>query len=129
LFSNFDREDEEVQLSIVFAMRIIANKKSKAIRIEMMSDDLLTDAVRAALTEIVGGLGLRELRPIVKKQLQHPSARVRFLSCEALWMLHVEAEPDEVIEALQTLVSDPEIGWEGQTVGESAQQAIRTLSR
>jgi HEAT repeat protein len=73
LLNDFGNQHEEVKLSIIFAMRMIAGPRAKQSLAALMSDPSLSVPLRAALTEIVGDLGLSGCRTILRQQLGHAS--------------------------------------------------------
>jgi hypothetical protein len=79
--------------------------------------------VRAALTEIVGDLGMSGCRPILRQQLGHASPEIRFWSCQSLGML-----PDaDDLPSLEVMLADLEYGYLDSTVADAARQAIEFI--
>ena len=123
LLNDFGDQPEEVKLSIIFAMRMIAGPRAKKSLAALMSDPSLSVPVRAALTEIVGDLGLPGCRPILRRQLGHASPEIRFWSCQSLGMI-----PDpEDLPSLEVMLTDFEHGYLDSTVADAARQAIEMI--
>jgi HEAT repeat protein len=123
LLNDFGDQPEEVKLSIIFAMRMIAGPRAEKSLEILMSDPSLSVPVRAALTEIVGDLGMSGCRPILRQQLGHASPEIRFWSCQSLGML-----PDaDDLPSLEVMLTDLEHGYLDSTVADAARQAIEMI--
>lgn len=123
LLDDFRDQPEEAQLSIIFAMRILAGSQVKRTLASLISEPWLTNEVRAALTAIVGDLGLVECLPILREQLEHDSAPIRLWTCQTLGMI---GGPDE-LSSLEVLLADCELGYLEETVADSAGWAISLI--
>ena len=123
LFSDFANETTERQLSIVFSMRIIANAKARTILAKLLAGSSVEVPVRAALTEIVGGLGMTDCKKLIIDQLGHSAPEVRFWSCEALGFI---GQRDD-LDRLRALLDDRAVGYLEETVANAAEQAIEFI--
>lgn len=124
LLNDFGDQPEEVKLSIIFAMRMIAGPRAKKSLEVLMSDPSLSVPVRAALTEIVGDLGMSGCRPILRQQLGHASPEIRFWSCQSLGMI-----PDaDDLPSLEVMLTDLEYGYVDSTVADAAGRAIEMIT-
>lgn len=123
LFENFANEPEDIQLSIVFGMRMLAGHKAKKALEALMNAPALSVPVRAALAEMAGFLELEQSKPVLIQQLGHSAPEVRFWSCEALGFLGDRND----LPNLQRLLTDHEIGFEGMTVASMARFAIEVI--
>ncbi|MBX3095994.1 MAG: HEAT repeat domain-containing protein [Fimbriimonadaceae bacterium] len=124
LFRRFNQESEDIQLSIIFSMRIIANRKCCLILENLLTEQWLTVPVRAAVTEVVGDLGLSQTKPLLRSQLESRYPEIRFWSCQSLGM--VGSRDDLAI--LEEMLSDHEIGWSELTVAQAAIKALEMIS-
>lgn len=120
LLAQLDQHSVNIQVSIAFCMRELANKKAKLMICDILSREDLHEEVRGAFTEVVGHHNIQNCLPIMISQLNHPSPYIRFWTCDALGWLN----PLNLEELIKPLLDDHEIGWDNQTVSESVQHAL-----
>lgn len=123
LSRNFTFETEEIQLSIVFSMRVIANKRCVPLVEQLFLSHASSVSVTAALCEIVGFLGITSCRRMLLGQLSSHHPEIRFWSCEALGSI---GQPED-IPALRALQSDRAVASIDETVAKAATNAIEFI--
>ncbi len=123
LFSDFANEPTKIQLSIVFSMRTLANEKARTILSKLLAGSSVEVPVRAALTEIVGDLGMTNCKKRIVGQLGHSAPEVRFWSCQTLGMI---GQRDD-LDRLRALLDDRAVGHLDKTVANAAEQAIEFI--